>query len=362
MVRLDPTFFRYLSKEDFRVLTAIEMGMRNHELVPFELIAQIAKLTQSRVKRSIRDLHKHKLVWHSNAPYIGYRLTYLGYDYLALRALTQRGQITGIAQKIGVGKEADIYLATNDKGEDMVIKFHRLGRTSFKAVKNKRDYSKGKITTNWLYLSRLSAQKEFAFMKALYEKKFPVPVPVDSNRHCVLMSRVKGTLLANVKEINDPVNVFNQGIELAVKLAEVGMIHCDLNEFNLILSDDDKLTMIDFPQMVSVKNKEAKEFFERDINCIKTFFWKRFGIGAEELPELDDVEQIEELDKAVKASGYDFKKDERLLQSARKDFIDDDEVDDEMLSDEEVNDIDDEEEEDDDEEEGDDEEEEDDDE
>jgi hypothetical protein len=83
--------------------------------------------------------------------------------------------------------------------------------------------------------------------------------------------------------------------------------------------------------MVSVKNKEAKEFFARDITCIKTFFWKRFGIGAEELPELDDVEQIEELDKAVKASGYDFKKDEKLLQSARKDFIDDDEVDDDEL-------------------------------
>jgi len=34
MVKFDVSLLRYLSKDDFRVLTAIEMGMRNHELVP----------------------------------------------------------------------------------------------------------------------------------------------------------------------------------------------------------------------------------------------------------------------------------------------------------------------------------------
>ncbi|EMS14549.1 serine/threonine protein kinase RIO2, putative [Entamoeba histolytica HM-3:IMSS] len=338
MVKLDPSFFRFMSKEEFRVLTAIEMGMRNHELVPLELIIQISKLNQSLVVRSMKDLHKHKLVWHSTMPYNGYRLTYLGYDYLALRTLTQRGVITGVAQKIGVGKEADIYLATNEKGDDLVLKFHRLGRTSFRAVKKKRDYTKGRVTTNWLYLSRLSAQKEFAFMKALYAKGFPTPIPVDCNRHCVLMSRVKGTLLANVREIEEPIAVFHQGLDLAVKLAECGLIHCDLNEFNLILSDDDKLTMIDFPQMVSVHCSEAEEFFDRDVGCIKTFFWKRFGFGTEEVITLKDIEQTENLDEEVKASGFDFK-NEKLLEKARKEFVEDDSVDEEMKDsiDEDVN-------------------------
>ena len=34
----------YLNKDDFRVLTAIEMGMRNHEIVPVNLIQSISKI------------------------------------------------------------------------------------------------------------------------------------------------------------------------------------------------------------------------------------------------------------------------------------------------------------------------------
>lgn len=33
MVKLDVEVMRYLTKEDFRVLTAVEMGMKNHEVV-----------------------------------------------------------------------------------------------------------------------------------------------------------------------------------------------------------------------------------------------------------------------------------------------------------------------------------------
>ena len=152
MVKLDPTFFRFMTKEEFRVLKAIENGMRNHELVPLVLISRLSKYSEGLVKRTIVDLHRHKLVWHTKVPYEGYRLTYLGYDYLALKSLTDSNKIVGIGRKIGVGKEADIYIASNAKGDEVVLKFHRLGRTSFKAVKNKRDYSK-KTVPNWLMMS-----------------------------------------------------------------------------------------------------------------------------------------------------------------------------------------------------------------
>ena len=33
MGKLNVSMLRYLSKEDFRVLTAVEMGMKNHEIV-----------------------------------------------------------------------------------------------------------------------------------------------------------------------------------------------------------------------------------------------------------------------------------------------------------------------------------------
>ena len=43
-MKLDVTCMRYLGKDHYRMLTAIEMGMRNHELVPVELIISIALL------------------------------------------------------------------------------------------------------------------------------------------------------------------------------------------------------------------------------------------------------------------------------------------------------------------------------
>lgn len=62
---------------------------------------------------------------------------------------------------------ADIYIVASPNGEQYALKLHRLGRTSFRNLKNKRDYHKHRKNMSWLYLSRLSAMKEFAYMKVM---------------------------------------------------------------------------------------------------------------------------------------------------------------------------------------------------
>lgn len=62
----------------------------------------------------------------------------------------------------------DIYIVANEEGQQFALKLHRLGRTSFRNLKNKRDYHKHRHNVSWLYLSRLSAMKEFAYMKVLF--------------------------------------------------------------------------------------------------------------------------------------------------------------------------------------------------
>jgi len=47
----------------------------------------------------------------------------------------------------------------SDDGEIFALKLHRLGRTSFRAVKSKRDYLGKRSSFSWLYLSRLAALK-----------------------------------------------------------------------------------------------------------------------------------------------------------------------------------------------------------
>ena len=43
----------------------------------------------------------------------GYRLTYGGYDYLAMRALSKRDSMYSVGNQIGVGKESGESLASS---------------------------------------------------------------------------------------------------------------------------------------------------------------------------------------------------------------------------------------------------------
>ncbi|GLC33815.1 hypothetical protein PLESTM_000122500 [Pleodorina starrii] len=282
-MKLDVNVLRYLSKDDFRVLTAVEMGQKNHELVPLELIDSISGLKHGGAFKSIKTLMRHKLLHHDGKHYDGYRLTYMGYDFLAIRALVSRGHISGVGRQIGVGKESDIFEVTNDDGEVFALKLHRLGRTSFRAVKSKRDYLGRRQNFSWLYLSRLAALKEFAFMKALYEHGFPVPQAIDNNRHAVLMGLVHARPMVQIRTMAHPARVYLSCMELISRLAAKGLIHCDFNEFNLLISEEEELTLIDFPQMVSITHANAEELFSRDVECIVRFFSKKIGY----VPELD---------------------------------------------------------------------------
>ncbi|KAI5144170.1 serine/threonine-protein kinase RIO2 [Manis pentadactyla] len=316
MGKVNVARLRYMSRDDFRVLTAVEMGMKNHEIVPCSLIASIASLKHGGCNKVLRELAKHKLIaWEHTKTVQGYRLTNAGYDYLALKTLSSRQVVESVGNQMGVGKESDIYIVADEEGQQFALKLHRLGRTSFRNLKNKRDYHKHRHNMSWLYLSRLSAMKEFAYMKALYERKFPVPKPIDYNRHAVVMELINGYPLYQIQDVEDPASVYNEAMELIVKLANHGLIHGDFNEFNLILDEDDHITMIDFPQMVSTSHPNAEWYFDRDVKCIRDFFMKRFSYESELYPTFKDTRREDSVDIEVSASGYtkEMQADDELL-------------------------------------------------
>jgi RIO kinase 2 len=188
-----------------------------------------------------------------------------------------------------------------------------LGRTSFRAVKTKRDYLNQRKSASWTYLSRLAAIKEFAFMKALYDHGFPVPQPIDFNRHCIVMELLDGCPLSQVHEVGDVEALYSELMDLIVRFACHGLIHCDFNEFNILLSDEDVPIVIDFPQMVSISHKNAEKYFERDVQCIRTFFKKRFHYESDLYPKFHEHVQREcNLDISLEASGFSNKNDSDL--------------------------------------------------
>lgn len=148
-MKLDAKVLRYLTRDDFRVLSAAEVGSKNHEVVPTDLIARIASIRGGGEYKILRNLARHSLVAHVGSKHCkctrvalkhnyhemltrrrsyvddGFRLTYGGYDYLALHTLSQRDVVRAVGQRIGVGKESDIYIVADQDDVQMALKIHR---------------------------------------------------------------------------------------------------------------------------------------------------------------------------------------------------------------------------------------------
>jgi RIO kinase 2 len=302
------------------------MGSKNHEIVPTPLIERIARLRggTSGLNKSISALAKVGLIARvKEAKYDGYRLTYGGLDYLALHTYAARKEVYSVGSRIGVGKESDIMMVADERGTQRVLKIHRLGRISFRTVKSNRDYLKNRSTGSWLYLSRLSATKEYAFMKALQEDGFPVPEPLAQSRHTIVMSFIDSYPLRQISSVPDPANLYGELIDLIMRLAKHGLIHGDFNEFNILIKEDrpaedasdEAITLtpiiIDFPQMVSMDHKNAEMYFDRDVNCIKRFFERKFHFNSttpgpffKDAKKLVGKDGARRIDAVVAASGF----------------------------------------------------------
>ncbi|CAH1760167.1 1622_t:CDS:10, partial [Entrophospora sp. SA101] len=313
-MKLDVKVLRYMTAEDFRVLTAVEMGSKNHEIVPTILIAQIAGLRNGGSHKILGELAKRNLVARvKNAKYDGYRLTYGGYDYLALKTFSKRGNIYSVGNQIGVGKESDIYIVADEEENQYVLKIHRLGRISFRAIKSKRDYLQKRKSASWMYMSRLAATKEYAFMKVLYDNGFPIPKPIDQIRHCIIMELIDAYPLHQISEVKDPGKLYSDLMNLIVRLAQYGLIHGDFNEFNILVKDNGEPILIDFPQMVSISHPNAEWYFNRDVECIRTYFQKKYNYQSALYPKFQlDVNREFNLDVQVSASGFTKKLQKEL--------------------------------------------------
>ena len=200
-----------------------------------------------------------------------------------------------------------------------------------------------------MYMSRLAAMKEFAFMKALRENGFPVPEPIAQNRHTIVMSLIEAFPLRQISDIPEPAALYSELINMILRLARFGLIHGDFNEFNILVKEEEGAStsdspegeegkgkeasvtpikpvpiLIDFPQMVSVDHPNAEMYFDRDVNCIKRFFQRRFHFTSDEPgPSFTAARKqigrkgAKRLDVEVEASGFS-KKMARELEAYMK--------------------------------------------
>ncbi len=269
--------FRKLESEDFRVLQIIEAAMSKREFVPKEQIAKYAKLPLDRIDFTLGRLNKLGLIHQMRSSYVGHTLNYAGYDCLAINAFVKAGVIEAFGQKLGVGKEADVYDALNPDGVRIAVKFQRLGRISFRQTRRKRGYTKEHAS--WLFQSRLAAEKEFQALKLVYQHGVAVPEPLSQNRHVVAMGMIEGAELAKWREIPKPEKVLKEVMRNVKKTyLKAGVIHADLSEYNIILKPDMHVLIIDWPQYVMVDHPNAQQLLLRDVRNVLNFFSRKFSV------------------------------------------------------------------------------------
>lgn len=275
---------RELHKYEIRILLILERLMRRYRWVPFDIIKKTLGLSESEVNYRLGRLMGWGFVRFDTVPYEGYSLIFQGYDALALISLTKKSIIQALGCMIGEGKEAVIYEGLGLS--PLALKFHHVGQRSFQSPRVTRDYIPEEGNCPWLLASRLSAEREYEALRTLHPD-VSVPLPVDINRHTVVMEFIPGATL-NRCSLEDPRDVLLEIIENVGKAYELGVIHSDLSEYN-VMHDGFRCYLIDWPQWVSIDHTNAEELLTRDLENITRYFSRRYRV---EIPFIEAYQMV----------------------------------------------------------------------
>ncbi len=294
MVQNVATEMADLEDEDFYLLSGLEQGMRFSEWVSRDKIPEFASLTDEEVEYRLDRCEQRGLITRKTIQYVGFRLTFEGYDALALRTFAERETIDGVGAPLGVGKESDVYEVSSYK--PLALKFHREGYTEFREVNKERKYTADHEHVSWFYTARKAAEREYEALETLYPT-VSVPRPIDQNRHALIMERLDGVELARSKLESEQVRPICSLIFDELVLAyQNGFVHADMSEYNIFINSEG-ITIFDWPQAVPVEHENADELLQRDVKNTVGYFQRKYP------HEVGDV-AIDALADAIKADEF----------------------------------------------------------
>ena len=230
--------------------------------------------------------------------------------------VTSRGAIDTELGILKTGKEADVFLIERadphdpDLGVVMAAKryrstehrtFHRAAAyTEGRSMKRSRDQRavKAKSTFGRLVAASEWAVSEWDALKRWWSLGLPVPYPVQIDGQEILMEWVtvegeQGVETAPRLAQTRPepgllASYFEQLREALTVMVQAGMVHGDLSAYN-ILAADDRLVIIDLPQVVDlVGNQNGMDFLLRDCANICAWFRAR-GLAVDEQALFGDL-------------------------------------------------------------------------
>lgn len=269
-----------LEIEDWAVLEALEKSMSRYESVPVRRLQRETGYYKEQVLFRLSRLNYYGFVMRS--PF-GYIMNTAGLDLLALHSLAEKGLISAMGSPVGMGKESDVFDCVNDSGQNSVIKFYRIGRTSFRSTRKTRTYVNASSQHQWLAINIGAAQKEAEGLTRAREARVNVPEFIARDRHAVVMSKIDGLMLYRCRagDIKHPRELLRQILQdLRRTYVKGRMVNGDVSEYN-VLFDGELTWIIDWPQYVPRTHPNAIELLERDIGKSTTFFRRKFNVSVD---------------------------------------------------------------------------------
>ncbi|PCN51016.1 serine/threonine protein kinase [Candidatus Geothermarchaeota archaeon ex4572_27] len=282
-LRETASHIKEVREEEWRVLSIIERNLGRYERFPVERIVRITGYSKEFVDEVIRRLAEYGWVERFLQPYESVRLLTSGADAIALRMLAEKNIVVGVGRQIGVGKESDVYEAIGPDGSRLSLKVFRLGRISFRDIARKRDYFDASAPNrpSWILRNYMAARKEFRVLKYLYRCGVSVPKPIANVKHIIVMEELDGDILINVRDLPDPRGILERIIEEVRKAYDAGVVNGDLSPFNIFITRDYRVIIIDWPQAIYRDKGAHEDALIRDVTYIAQYFSKKYGVSVD---------------------------------------------------------------------------------
>lgn len=264
---------------EYRVLKVFVSSIKHHEIINNHNILTYSKLHKDRVEYALESLLKLKLIAKTEK---GFKLLTAGLDVYALKILVDSGIILGIGNSLGIGKESDVVEAVSEVDQKRAVKFFRIGRISFTDTKRKRSLEKNKNVNNWLLINIEAAKREYDFLVKLNSTKMNIATPYFRSMHSIVMNRINGVRLIEIRNLDDPREIFDKVFK-QIKIAyKENIINGDLSEYNILLDDNNDIFIIDWPQAVTLEHPNAEFLIRRDIHNVIRYFTRKYDLNIDE--------------------------------------------------------------------------------
>jgi RIO kinase 1 len=211
--------------------------------------------------------------------------------------LFKRNLISTVDRPISTGKEANVFVCTTTKGEEIVLKIFRTSTATFKSY---LPYLDGDPRFDNIKRDRRGiiyawAFKEFKNLMRLEKAKVRVPKPIFNHKNMLLMGFIKldedpAPPLKNASMEPADVKVVGKEVLKFTKLMyqKARLVHSDLSEYNILISNDGPV-VIDVGQAVVLDHPHSEEYLERDVLNLCRYFNNEADMGWDEEKTLKEI-------------------------------------------------------------------------